>query len=255
MSNRMNSILPTSLEDSAPIVWALVPVKSLSFGKQRLNGVLGSNRPDLSIAMFKDVLKALFDSKQIDKIAVVTADPEITTIAKHRDVLVIDEPIPKGMNAAIKKGLETIRSLCGDQVAIIPADLPLLTGAELDRILTKLEQTRRCHGNRTIGIGSSKHDGGTNFLCLDVSRTFRLNYGYHSYQRHLENAKQCDCFSVSITSEEIALDIDTNVDLQTFVARSIASPRYQTTSTWQYLQDIGYVESVNMDKPELCVNE
>jgi len=100
--------------------WALVPVKSLRWTKQRLKACLGSARAGLTIATLKDVLGALASSGEIAQIAVVTADPRVADIAVARGALVIDEGELRGMNAAIELGINAIKGIGGQRVAIVP---------------------------------------------------------------------------------------------------------------------------------------
>jgi len=123
-------------------LWALVPVKSLRWTKQRLKTCLGSARAGLTIATLKDVLGALASSREIAQIAVVTADPRVADIAVARGALVIDEGEPRGMNEAIELGINTIKGIGGQRVAIIPADIPLLTGTEIDRVMVELPRQK-----------------------------------------------------------------------------------------------------------------
>ena len=53
-------------------LWALVPVKALGRAKQRLKNCMGEDRAGLTVAMLKDVLAALSESKEISHIVVVT---------------------------------------------------------------------------------------------------------------------------------------------------------------------------------------
>ena len=64
-------------------LWALVPVKALEGAKQRLKNCLGADREGFTIAMLKDVLAALSESKEVSHITVVTDDPRVAAIAKQ----------------------------------------------------------------------------------------------------------------------------------------------------------------------------
>ena len=50
--------------DSKLSLWAVVPVKVLDESKRRLNATLGSDRRGITLAMLKDVLSALADSRR-----------------------------------------------------------------------------------------------------------------------------------------------------------------------------------------------
>jgi 2-phospho-L-lactate guanylyltransferase len=223
--------------------WALVPVKSLTWAKQRLEACLGSARADLTIAMLKDVLSALVSSRVIAQIAVVTADPRVADIASARGALVIDEIESRGMNEAIELGINAIKGIGGQGVAIIPADIPLMTGPEIDRVMHELQVQRQGEGEHITGIVPSKDRGGTNFLRIETSRSFSPMYGPDSYVHHTGNAREHGSRPVSLHSPPISLDIDEKKDLDEFISFCFSNPEFQATATWKFLQDNGYINS------------
>ncbi len=50
-----------------------------------------------------------------------------------------------GLNRALEAGFAQLRQAGASRIAIVPADIPLLTGADLDRVLQSME-THRGHG-------------------------------------------------------------------------------------------------------------
>ena len=221
--------------------WALVPVKSLIWTKQRLKTCLGSARAGLTLAMLKDVLTALAGSQECTHIAVVTADPQVADMAAACGARVIDEVTPGGMNEAIEQGLNAIRDSGGLRAAIIPADVPLITSSEIDRVLEQLRELRLAESGHITGIVPSKDRGGTNLLCIETERPFSVMYGPDSYRRHSRLAVEQGNRCVSLHSLPIALDIDEEGDLDEFISFCLSIPIFQHTETWKYLQSIGYV--------------
>jgi len=221
-------------------LWALVPVKRLCDSKQRLKACLGEDRGGLAIAMLTDVLNALRDSREIAHVALVTADPLVEELAAGLGVSVVPEIELQGMNAAILRGIDFIRQSGAEQLAIVPADVPLLTGAEIDRLV--LEFQAQCHsaGATVIGIGPSQDRGGTNLLCFDKGLVFPLSYGPDSYRLHRENAHSGGCRVITLGSAALALDIDEEKDLDQFIATSLAQTGYRSTATWRFLQENHY---------------
>jgi len=222
-------------------LWALVPVKSLNRAKQRLKSCIGPDRPGLTIAMLKDVLDALVRSREITRIAVVTADLRVSAIADSRGILIVDEPEAKGMIEALELGIDAIGRIGGQRVAIIPADIPLVTGPEIDRLVHELRIQRRARGDLVIGIGPSKDRDGTNFLCIDSGCPLPLMYGPGSYKRHTECVLEHGGRPLALHSPAIALDIDEKKDLDDFISFCLSNPDYQETETWQFLQGRGYI--------------
>ena len=222
-------------------LWALVPVKALQGAKQRLKKYLGADREGFTVAMLNDVLAALCESKEVSHIAVVTDDPRVAAIAKQGDLVMVEEVESKGLNEALELGRETIRQLGGHRIAIVPADIPLLTGTETDRIVHELQIQRQARGDGVTGIGPSKDLGGTNFLCIETGRPFPLMFGPGSYRRHQECAIEHGSQPVSLSSPTISLDIDEDKDLDDFITFCRSNPEYQKTETWQFLQEKGYI--------------
>jgi len=222
-------------------LWALVPVKSLTRSKQRLKSCLGPDRPGLTIAMLRDVLDALVRSREVTRIAVVTADPLVSGIADRKGALVIDEAEANGMNEALELGMDTIGRIGGQLLVIVPADVPLMTGPEIDRVVHELQLQRQARVNDVTGIGPSKDRGGTNFFCLDTRWPLPLMYGPDSYRRHRECAIENGIQPISLHSAAIALDIDEHKDLDEFITFCRSNPEYQETETWQFLLKKGYI--------------
>jgi len=233
-------------QQSGEQLWALVPVKSLTRCKQRLNSCLGSDRPGLAVAMFTDVMNALAGSREVNHIAVVTADSRVSHIAGNISALVVDEVEPMGMNEALNLGIEEIIRTGGRKILIVPADIPLVTSSVLDRLVHDLQVQRRSSGNDVIGIGPSKDRGGTNFLYFETSHRLPLMYGPDSYMRHTKSAIEQEYKPVPLHSPGISLDIDEEKDLREFISFCLASPEYQTTATWQFLQGHGYINRADL---------
>lgn len=241
MSSQVFSIEPHPPCGLDEELWALVPVKALAGAKQRLKNRLGADREGFTVAMLKDVLAALSESKEVAHIAVVTGDPRVAAIAKQGGLEVVDEVESKGLNAALELGRETIRRMGGHRIVIVPADIPLLSGRETDRTLFELQAQRQARGEAVTGIGPSKDRGGTNFLCLETSRPFPLMFGPDSYSRHQECAIENGSQPVTLHSPTISLDIDEDKDLDDFITFCRSNPEYQKTGTWQFLEEKGYI--------------
>ena len=219
-------------------VWALVPAKNLRQAKQRLVDCLGSKREALTIAMFKDVIAALQASEEVSKIVIVTSDPQLTAIAQRQDILVLAENGSIGLNQAIKLGVSAIRKLGGGRVAILPSDIPLLTGSELDRLVRLFKQQREIHDHDLIGISASTDHNGTNCLIINTQQSFTTRYGAGSYRLHSDSAEEQACGPVPLNSATISMDIDERQDLQALLCYCEQNPEFQNTETFRLLDAI-----------------
>ncbi|MGD8384893.1 MAG: 7,8-didemethyl-8-hydroxy-5-deazariboflavin synthase CofG, partial [Lysobacterales bacterium] len=223
-------------ENSGFALWGLVPVKLLARSKQRLEPSLGPKRPGLARAMLTDVLRALLASREVDRVAVVTADAQVKALAKKLGVTVIDEAGAKGMRGAIARGLDEIRRAGGEQAFIIHADIPLSTGTELDRVLGEYRRLRRA-GNADLVAAVPSHDrNGTNLLVFDTARPLPLKYGPDSFRLHRDAARASGRPFVTLHSDALALDIDDEQDLQRFIAVCRSDAGCRSTASWRYLE-------------------
>jgi 2-phospho-L-lactate guanylyltransferase len=220
-------------------LWALVPVKDLSSAKQRLQDCLGADREGFTVAMLKDVLTALADSKEVTQVVVVTADSRVAAIADQGDVLVVDENGSKGMNAAIDLGVKAIRNMGGQRIVILPADIPLLTGTEIDRVARDFSHQAHSEGNDVIGINPSTYRGGTNCFFLNTQQTFAFHYGQDSFKLHCDSAEIHRYRPISLYSSTISMDIDVERDLDALMSFCRRNPEFKETKTWKFLSNKG----------------
>jgi 2-phospho-L-lactate guanylyltransferase len=227
-------------------IWALVPVKRLYLAKQRLADHLGDKREGLFLAMLQDVLEALSRSAEIDRVAVVTNDPGVKAAVREMGHLVIDEQGPNELNSAIQSGFDAIKSQGVKRVIIFPADIPLLTGSEVDRLIQLFNEKQRFQKHSAVGINASNDGDGTNCLILDTDLNFKFSYGKNSFDLHRQSAKSNDCDLISLSSPAISLDIDEPSDLRLLLAYGFENPIFQQSNTWKYLLNTGLTVQ---DKP------
>ena len=111
--------------------WALVPVKARSAGKQRLAQALSEEaRTRLIDRMLEQMLEAIAQCPAIASVAVVT--PERARLPAGLRVLP-DEGA--GLNEVLQAALSQLEAQGVARVAIISADLPLLTGADVTALV------------------------------------------------------------------------------------------------------------------------
>lgn len=217
----------------------LVPVKTLANAKRRLESTLGALRADLTLAMLTDVLDAVGDSSRVGHILVVTADAEVAELALAHGVRVQHEADSHGLNRAVASGFAALRQDGAKRIAVIPADIPLLTGAELDRVLQSLDAQRGEVQRGVIGLCASRDGRGTNLMCLDHVFDYEFRYGRNSFHLHREAALAAGLRSVTLSSQLIALDIDTRADIDHYLMSCALQPAYRGSHTWRFLQAHG----------------
>lgn len=166
----------------------LVPFDAVD-PKTRLSAVLSPDeRRAFARASLKDVLAAL---------DAIGHDPEVLTT----DSLDIDSPVivdDRPLTPAINDRLAT----SDEPVAVVMADLAIVTAAALDRLFS-------ADGDVVIAPG---RNGGTNALVARHAG-FRVDYHGASIRDHRAAARRVDADVTEIDSFRLAIDIDEPDDL------------------------------------------
>lgn len=187
-------------------IWAIVPVKSFAQAKQRLALVLSAEeRARLAEAMLCDVLEQLTAVPRLAGIVVVTADPFAARIAAAFGARHIPDLLETGVNDAVALGLDAVRSTEGP-VAVIAADLPFATSAEIAGALSHLEQ-------HLVVLTPAETDGGTNLLALRRPGLIKPSFGEGSFARHREQARSLNLTCGIFRAQGLGHDIDRPGDL------------------------------------------
>lgn len=197
-------------------MWAIVPIKRLEAGKQRLAEVLDNYaRRVLSRAMAEDVIATLAETGGLDEILVVTSDPAATELAERHGAQVLDDSNCLGLNAAVRAGIAHAAAHGADGVMIVHADAPLATKEEFELILAAHRAGPKTEPHVTIA--PARDEGGTNCLALSPPDAISPCYGEDSYTKHLKEAKARGVAARTLAVPGIGLDIDTRADLEALV--------------------------------------
>lgn len=174
---------------SSETTWALLPVKPLQRSKRRLTGLLDeAERRELARLLFEHTLRCLVhgpggaSGPGLDGVVVVTSDREVATAASRAGARLVDDP-GGGLNPALEAARRAARRNDADRLLVLPADLPLLTGAALDRLLRAPEGRQE-----PVTLVPDPDDGGTNALLLPADLELPFLYGPDSARRHREAA-------------------------------------------------------------------
>src|SRR5206468_2908468 len=113
----------------------LVPIKNTASAKQRLAPILDQPaRTQLARAMLTDVLTTLHEWKNSPKVGIVTSDPHAMKLAAEYRFEVIPDPDNPGETGAIEMATRVCVERGEESTLVIPADIPLIEGWELDEI-------------------------------------------------------------------------------------------------------------------------
>jgi len=157
--------------------------------KTRLAPALdGDERGAFAEAMLRDVLVAVRGAGHTPELlATAPVDTEVP-------VTVDERPLTPAVNAALAAATEP--------VAVVMADLPLVTADALSRLTVPEADVVLAPG-----LG-----GGTNAF-LSRHPDFRVDYHEGSYRKHRERAAACGATLATVDSFRLALDVDSPADL------------------------------------------
>lgn len=184
----------------------VVPVNVLRKSKARLAPILTpAERKQLSVSMLKDVLSALKRARRVRSITLVSADRQVSAIARRFGAGFLWEGKRRGLNKGVKLAVERAEQTGAPAVLVIHADLPLLKPIEIDAFLEKSHAF-------PVGVTPSK-DGGTNALLLRPPRVIKPVFGKNSFRRHLKLTKQKKTRCKVLGISGIRFDVDEPNDL------------------------------------------
>lgn len=166
---------------------AVIPVKRLDSAKSRLTDVGDPRRPELALAFFQDVLIACQSAPSIGLVVVVTDDAEV--IECSSGALICPEPAGGGLNQAMLAGA----ALAQGPVVALAGDLPCLTPAALEYVLSQA-------GSHERSLVSDTQGSGTTMLLCHGHAAFDPHFGFKSRAAHVE-----------IGNIDIALDAPANI--------------------------------------------
>jgi 2-phospho-L-lactate guanylyltransferase len=187
----------------------VVPVKSLSRAKRRLAPVMAPlERAALSLAMLEDVLDASLAQLGWET-WVLSPDEAVLEVAARRGATPVMEEKPP-LSAAVRQAEQEASERGASSLAILLADLPLVTAAPLGEAL------------RTLGpvVATPSLTGGTNLLLRRPPRAMPARFGPSSFDRHLEGARRRGLPVAIVDRPELRFDLDTPVDIAWYLAHS-----------------------------------
>ena len=183
--------------------WALIPVKAPGRGKTRLAPALTPHeREALVSGMLRHVLDTVSGCRAIQRVCVL--GPTRPNLGSK--VLRFDDPGPD-LNGALESTMAAITAAGPERILVLPADLPCLGPADVERLADL--------GPETMGIAPDRHHTGTNALSLPLPAGIRFpfSFGQDSFSSHCQHAKNLGLSVEAILSFGLEKDIDDPLDL------------------------------------------
>jgi 2-phospho-L-lactate guanylyltransferase len=181
---------------------ALIAIKERARCKTRLADVLGpTERVDLVRSMLTAVLAAAGNAQTVHQVIVIS--PERDTVPAEIPVLA---DTGESLNTALMQAHTMVRELGCHEIVVLPADLPLITSAEIDELVRAGHAGGFAMATDAAGIG-------TNALCLMSTQPFRFQFGPDSRRLHLQEAQRLGSSPQVVHLAGLEFDVDSPADL------------------------------------------
>jgi len=186
-------------------VVAVVPVKDFTDAKLRLRDLLDTHDcAALAEAMASDVLLAIDEASAVDRCIVVGGRDARRLASKYRCDYCSDTGC-NTLSAAVTRAAQQSASADARTLLVLPGDLPVLRGADIDQFLHKHRDG--------LSLCPARADGGTNALAVTPPDAIDFCYGGDSARRHLEAAAKAGLESRCEEMPAFGRDIDTPADV------------------------------------------
>ncbi|MFL5779196.1 MAG: 2-phospho-L-lactate guanylyltransferase [Chloroflexota bacterium] len=187
---------------------AIIPVGTLEGAKSRLGESLDpEERRDLVTGLLAQTIAAVAATPGIAETLVVTPDDEVCRLAQTHGASTVAQS-GGGLNAGLREARARALSNGSEAILVLPVDLPFVSPAALDPLLSTLEDPAR----PVVAIVSDRHHRGTNALLVAPPEAIDFAFGGDSRAAHVEAARAAGARVVELDGP-LALDLDTPDDL------------------------------------------
>jgi 2-phospho-L-lactate guanylyltransferase len=228
-------------------VWAIVPFKALEAAKQRLASLLTPDeRRDLMLAMARDVLAALCQSSLLTGVLIVSRTAEADALARAFATERFSESPDADLPGALRQASSYLREhFHARGVMVIPADVPLITAAEIDQVI---EGHGMGAAEPAVTVIPDSENLGTNCLILSPPHAIDFIFDGRSFRPHVNAAFAREITPKIAPTRGFQLDIDTADDLRALLATD------RTTQTGTFLDKSGIagrLSAIDNGQPEI----
>jgi 2-phospho-L-lactate/phosphoenolpyruvate guanylyltransferase len=182
-----------------------IPVRSFEGAKSRLGAVLDAEeRRELVDLLLRRTVAAALAARGVTEVIVVSPDPEVRRVAAAAGARPVEQR-SRGLNPALH---EARAAATGDRLLILPADIPGIDAAAIERVLEAGDST----GRPSVVLVPDRHGRGTNALLLDPPDVIDPAFGGDSRTGHAWLASSADAAYAEVR-DVLGLDVDTPEDL------------------------------------------
>jgi 2-phospho-L-lactate/phosphoenolpyruvate guanylyltransferase len=188
-------------------VWAVIAARPPEEGKSRLAGILNdAERRELNETFFKHVL-AVVTLKFPFSTMVISRSERLLDFASNAGAVALRES-GSGLNEAFCQATHAVLGRGGNAMLALPSDLPELSTADLEAVLSAGEE-----GSRVV-IATDRHCYGTNALLIKPPGAIPFLFGDDSRAAHLQAARAARLRVSTISSLGLSRDVDSPADLR-----------------------------------------
>lgn len=199
-------------------IHVVVPLRGIDSGKSRLGQALDAEeRGALVLGLLARTLDVLVGWPQAQHVYLVTGDAATGAMARRAQpaLTVMTEPLEGGLNAALRAARDAAANDGATAVLMLPADLPLLDTAALDRLLDGADAALAAgNGRALVVVAPADARGGTNALLISPPNLIDPQFGETSLEAHLRAAAEADATVQLVIDPALGFDLDTPEDLE-----------------------------------------
>jgi 2-phospho-L-lactate guanylyltransferase len=182
-----------------------IPVRSFEGAKSRLGAVLDAEeRRELVELLLTRTVAAALAAHGVAEVLVVSPDPEVLRVAEAAGARPVEQR-SRGLNPALH---EARQAATGARLLVLPADIPGIEPASIERVLQAGDAT----GRPSVVLVPDRHGRGTNALLLDPPDVIDPAFGGDSRTGHAWLASSAEAAYTEVR-DVLGLDVDTPEDL------------------------------------------
>jgi 2-phospho-L-lactate guanylyltransferase len=186
---------------------AVIPVGSLEGAKSRLGEQLDAEeRQDLVAGLLARTVVAALAVDRLADVLVVSPDRDVLSRAASLGARTLRQR-SEGLNAGLRDARADVIAGGADALLVLPIDLPLVTSADIARVLDGLEDDRRA-----VVLVTDRHGTGTNVLALRPPDVIDVAFGPGSRAAHRRAAEMSGATYLEVAGP-LTVDLDTPDDL------------------------------------------
>ena len=186
-------------------MFTIIPAKPFNQAKTRLASILSTQQ---RMVLSRRLLRRTIELAQhVSEVVVISRDSDVRRVAKEAGAWALVEGGDE-LNTALRQASQWVAGRHSGPILILPADLPLLTLADLTELI-ELSQP-----SPSMVIAPCHRTNGTNALLINPPDLIDFQFGQDSFARHLRAAQQKGVEAVIYRSPTMAFDLDLPEDFK-----------------------------------------